>query len=626
MKNFFRNLKIGFFSFLLLAALLSSCDISEIADDYDLPVKAYLEEASSTPYFSGYTLSVSAATDSAGYRCVGSAEALVITFSISNPRNLALKVEYSFPENSGATASSSGTTDSSSSSGTSGTSGTSSSSNSSGTSGTTGNTTLELSGNSAVITIPEDVLSVIDGDTDKFDISPTVDLFTVEDGAAKQVDSESIPLRCNTVPTAVSNAITMMYSNDNTLVVCLELPSEDKDAKYISVYGHTFDIESLPASSGGWTLYKDSFTPGKLNPTADGYEYSAKNGGTSYYVKTDISDLLNKSLFTIGISVTDKGGLSSSTHSIPSKVVKASKPVLYHDSAEVSSDDSFEQDSGQDYAKFTLYSSSGGTISYILTDSSGNEIANSSGSSPIYLELYPSEDGSAATYTLTATASPANTLKSDELSVSFTVKSRPLTLESSAGDSNTIEVSTADDDDGNAATYTYKLTPSEDATLDYEIQKDGNSFSSGSDVSITVDKGFSLALPEGTYSVSATLKKSYHESVGIVQTITVTVPENSGEVKITTPADLAFSAALSDSTYTITATSDDVTKSVTSWTIYVASNGIDITSTAGFTVSAVAGSKPTVVLPDSLVSGTYTIEITAVYEGKTYSGSVPFTK
>lgn len=623
MKNFFRNLKIGFFSFLLLAALLASCDISEIADDYDLPVKAYLEEASSTPYFSGYTLSVSAATDSAGYRCVGSAEALVITFSISNPRNLALKVEYSFPENSGATASSSGTTDSSSSSGTSGTSGTSSSSNSSssGTSGTTGNTTLELSGNSAILIIPKDVLSDIDGDTDKFDISPTVNLFTVEDGAAKQVDSKSIPLRCNTVPTAVSNAMTMMYSNDNILVVCLELPSEDKDAKYISVYGHTFDIESSQASSGGWTL--SSSKPENLNPTADGYEYSAKNGGTSYYVMTDISDLLNKSLFTIGISVTDKGGLSSSTHSIPSRVAKASKPVLYHDSAEVSSG-SFEQDSGQDYATFTLSSSSSGTISYILTDSSGNEIANSSGSSPIYLELYPSEDGSEATYSLTATASSANTLESDELSVSFTVKSRPLTLESSAGDSNTIKVSTADDDDGNAATYTYKLTPSEDATLDYEIKKDGNSFSSGSDVSITADKGFSLALSEETYSVSATLKKSYHESVGIVQTITVTVPENSGEVTITTPADLAFSAALSDSKYIITATSGnvDVTESVTSWTIKVLdSSGSDVTTAAGFTVNA-----NTVKLPTSLHSDSYTISIVAVYNETSYSGTYSFTQ
>lgn len=100
-----------------------------------------------------------------------------------------------------------------------------------------------------------------------------------------------------------------------------------------------------------------------------------------------------------------------------------------------------------------------------------------------------------------------------------------------------------------------------------------------------------------------------------------------GSVEISTP-DLSFSASLADSTYTITATSSgsDVTTSVTSWSVKVASGGIDITSVAGFTVAATAGSKPTVVLPDDLASGTYTIEISGTYGGTVYSDSIEFTK
>lgn len=101
----------------------------------------------------------------------------------------------------------------------------------------------------------------------------------------------------------------------------------------------------------------------------------------------------------------------------------------------------------------------------------------------------------------------------------------------------------------------------------------------------------------------------------------------SGSVNISTPG-LTFAADLSGSTYTITATSfgSEVATSVTAWNVKVAANGVDITDAAGFKVTAAEGSKPTVVLPDGLVSGTYTIEVSGTYAGTVYSGSIEFKK
>lgn len=616
LQEFSKILKSKIFSFFLvlkiimifaLAAFFSSIFVS--CEYYDVPVKSYLEDYLSSASFLTYSMSVSpAATDSEGFPCIGSDQDLVITYLISNPGNRILSAEVLFPSGSGAT---------------------------------TENTSFSLSGNSAVLTIGKSVLSEIDGDVSTFNISPTVNLYSLSSSSIIKSDSKSIPLRCNTVPTEISNAVSMMFSDSSSynenLVVCIELPAEDKDIRYFSVYDHTFDLDSSDLASNGWILYKGDFPLGTLSVAAEEYnskfEYSQKNGGETYYVLTDISDLLSKELFDIGISVTDKGGLKSAEYTIGSKVEKLTSPVLIHNSEQVSSGAEFEANSNEDYASFTLSydgSASNVSISYTVTDSSGAEAASGSGSSPVNFELYPAEDGSSRSYIVKAFAFGDYVLDSDEISVSFDVKGSELSIKSNVESSSSggaTEVSV-----GSSKKFSYNLIPSSSGNLIYSITKDGeNSALYSSSDSTNGDSvsasGISFELGEGTYSIEATLKKSYHKDASFSQKITVLNSQESGGIEISTPSALNFSVSNSGLTYTITASdgTKDITSSVSSWNIYVASNGIDITSVVNITVNATAGSDPTVELPSDFAAGTYSMEITAVYNGLTYSGSIQFT-
>lgn len=600
MKKSFRSRFFSFFPSKIILILL--CAIFVSCEDYDLPIKAYLEENSSIPYFTGYSMSVSpAATDPEGFPCVGSDEDLVVTYQISNPKNVKISLEVSFPEGSGASS---------------------------------GNTSVSVSDDfsSASLTIPKSVLSAIDGSPETFDISPSANLLLVKNSddddddeeTSENVDSLSFSLRCNTVPTAVSNATSMMFSDNenylNNLVVCVELPPEDTDAKYLIVYGNSFDLENLDESPRtGWKIFKDSFTPGELSSTVtkSGYEYENQNGGTNYYILTDVQDLLNKDLFTIGIFVSDKGGLMSDEYQIPSKTQQLSSPVLKHASAEVSSGEEFEQDDGLDYASFTIESSEADAlVIYDVLDSNGNEITSGNSSSPVSFTLYPETDGSAKTYTLTSSASKAGYVDSDTLSVSFSVSGSALSISSnveSVDENTAAEISSS----GN---FTYILTSSSPGNLAYTITKDGEDFASsqnGEDIS-----SVSFELGSGTYVVEATLKKTYHKEASFKQTLTV---ENiqSGGTAVEIPSSLKFTAEKSGSAYIIHAFDgeNDVTSSVGNWEIYVESGGVDVTS-QGFVVSTAIYSGASVAFPDDVASGTYIIKITAVYEGAVYSDSI----
>lgn len=610
MKKFFQNGFFSFFSFsskiilILLCALFVSCEY------YDLPIKAYLEENSSIPYFLGYSMSVqAAATDPEGFPCIGSDEDLVVTYQISNPKNVQISLEVFFPDGSGASAQ---------------------------------NTSVSVSEDfsSASLTVPKSVLSSVDGNTETFDISPVANLLVVKnsdddeadvDVSTEKVDSISFSLRCNSVPTAVSNAVSMMFSDNenylNNLVVCVELPSSDTDAKYLTVYGNSFDLENLDESPrAGWKIFKDSFTLGELSSTVtkSGYEYSNKNGGTNYYILTDIQDLLNKDLFTIGITVVDKGGLVSEECQIPSKTQRLSSPVLKHDSAEVSAGEEVAQDSGEDFASFTLEAAqnvSGENVSYIVTDSSGSEITSESFGSSVSFKLYPETDGSAKTYKVTATASAAGYVDSDEYSLEFSVSGSALSLSSnveSADENTPAEISSS----GN---FTYILTPSSSGNLVYSITKDGENFASSSDSENgeeISESGKSFSLGSGTYVVEAVLKKSYHKEASLKQAFTVSATQ-SGEISVVVPSSLKFFAEKSGSTYTIHATDgeSDVTSSVSSWEISVESGGLDVTS-RGFDVSTAIYSGASVTFPDDAAAGTYIIKIKAAYEGEVYSDSI----
>lgn len=585
-----------------LCALFVSCEY------YNLSVKSYLEENSLIPYFLGYSMSVqSAAKDSEGFPCVGSDEDLVVTYQISNPKNVQILLEVSFPDGSGASAQ---------------------------------NTSVSVSDDfsSASLTISKGVLAAVDGNIQTFDISPTANLLVVKNSddevdekVDEKVDSISFSLRCNSVPTAVSNAVSMMFSDNenylNNLVVCVELPPNDTDAKYLTVYGNKFDLENLDESPrSGWRIFKNEFTLGELSSTVtkSGYEYSNKNGGTNYYILTDIQNLLNKDLFTIGISVVDKGGLQSDEYQIPSKTQWLSSPVLKHDSAEVSSGEEVVLDSGEDFATFTLeavQNVSGEVVSCKVTDSSGNEITSEISGSPVSFTLYPENDGSSKTYRLTATASAAGYVDSDEYSVEFSVSGSALSLSSnveSADENTPAEISSI----GN---FTYILKPSVSGNLIYSITKDGENFASSAD-SENGDEipssGKSFSLESGTYVIEAVLKKVYHKAANFKQTLTVSATQG-GEISVVIPSSLKFSAEKSGSTYTILASDggSDVTFSVSSWEISVESDGLDVTS-HGFDVRTAIYSGASVTFPDDIASGTYIIKIKAVYEGAVYSDSV----
>lgn len=596
MNKFFRNLQFKFFPFLLFAAVLSALLVS--CEYYDLPVKSYLLENSAVPCFSGYSFSLPAVDDPAGFACVGSAEDLVIEYAVSNPKSLELRAKVSFPEKSGASAR---------------------------------NTSLSVSSGSVLLTIPRGVLSSLDGDTESFDISPSLSLFVAGGEEDEEADSMFIKLRCNSVPAAVSNAVPMMFSGsssfNNNLVVCIELPADDRDAKYLEVNGHIFDLEEDLSSglvSGGWTLYKDSFPLGTLvsTVTKPGYEYSAKSGGSSYFVLTDVPNLLSRKVFTVGISVTDKGGLKSDESQISSKTLQAGNPVLKHGSEEVADKGVYPQDEGEEYATFSLEipeSISGAVVSYSIVDSDGNAAASGSGSPPVFFTLCPAEDGSDRTYILTASASAANYVDSDSVSLQFAVAGGALSLESSAGAEENIEVSSS------GKNYSYTLLPSTAGTLEYKITRDGGEYLTGSASAGT--EGVAFDFGGGTYVVEAILKKSYYKEASFKQTITVKVTQQGG-TEIVVPESVEFAKAETKAgsvlVCRISASADggDITQNIENWNIAVLADGIDISSAAGITVET-SGGYPEVKIPDGLAAGKYMIKITADYNGETYSDSIP---
>lgn len=590
-KRFLRNFVAAAFGTFFASAFIS-CEY------YDLPVKAYFEENSSAAYFSGYSMSVSpAAVDSDGFPCIGSQQDLVITYSIANSSNLPLKAELSFPSESGATSE---------------------------------NTSFSLSGSTAVLRIEKSLLAALDGDIEKFDISPTVNLFAAKsDQVFSRADSKSISLRCNTVPSEISNAVPMMYSGSSSfhenLVVCLELPAENTDAKTLTVYGRSFSLESdgSPAQdSSGWTLYKNSFPLGALSVSASEsnskFEYSAKNGGTSYFVLTDISDLLSRDVFSIGIKVSDKGGLESPEHIISSKIIKLDPPVLKNNSSIVSQNAEIAQDSGEDYASFELSGAGGSSISYVVSDSSGTEVLRGSGSSPLSFSLYPDEDGGARSYVVKAAASGGYALDSDEFSVNLSVKGSALSLNSNLDDSQGGSVFA-----GSGGTFTYRLIPSSDGKLIYTIKKGAETKFSSSD-SINGDAvdadGLLFSLDAGDYTVEAVFKKPYHVKAEFSQAVTVTSSQGGG-VSIETPAVSFFAFCSSESNgerYTIEAMNgnESITSEISSWNIYVSSGGIKL-------ASGLIAAGNSVLIPSGFKKENCAIEITAVYGGKTYSDSIP---
>ncbi len=247
---------------------------------------------------------------------------------------------------------------------------------------------------------------------------------------------------CNSPPPAINNAMGQMYSDagasiDERLVVAVQLPQfplTAPDWKSLVAVDkrtgtvHQFDFDPPKTStlidgteSNGWTIATSA--PAGLGPTySGGPTFSPMAGeGVVYYIVTDIDNLTYMEPFLIDLTIKDQGGLTNPIE-IPSHAVKLAPPTCNINVASVSNT------LDQAYVEFIIHApanASDATLHYAIADSSGNPVADTSGSATEHVgdatfRLYPKLDGSAENYTISqAYATKTGWMDSDDAAATF---------------------------------------------------------------------------------------------------------------------------------------------------------------------------------------------------------------
>ncbi len=247
-------------------------------------------------------------------------------------------------------------------------------------------------------------------------------------------------------PPAINNAMGQMQNDpassiNERLVVCVQLPLlrgaldwksfvvTDKRTETV----HSYDFAKIDGSrtnviqngteSNGWTIYNSANPPSMMGPTySGGPTFSWMTGeGAVYYIVTDVNNLSSVEPFQIALTLKDDSGLTNPIE-IPSHAVKLAPPTCNINVASVSNT------LDQAYVEFIIHApanASDATLHYAIADSSGNPVADTSGSATEHVgdatfRLYPKLDGSAENYTISQTyASKTGWMDSDDAAATF---------------------------------------------------------------------------------------------------------------------------------------------------------------------------------------------------------------
>ena len=247
---------------------------------------------------------------------------------------------------------------------------------------------------------------------------------------------------CNSPPSKINNALGQMYSDagasiDERLVVAVQLPQlpvTAPDWKSLVAVDkrtgtvHQFDFDPPKTStlidgteSNGWTIATSA--PAGLGPTfPGGPTFSPMSGeGVVYYIVTDVDNLTYMEPFRIGLTIKDEGGLTNEID-IPSHAVKLAPPTCNINVASVSNT------LDQAFVEFIIHApanASDATLHYAIADSSGNPVADTSGSATEHVgdatfRLYPKINGVPETYTISqAYATKTGWIDSDDAAATF---------------------------------------------------------------------------------------------------------------------------------------------------------------------------------------------------------------
>ncbi len=226
---------------------------------------------------------------------------------------------------------------------------------------------------------------------------------------------------CNSAPSKITNALGQLQTDtassiNERLVIALQLPPAPTqgimDWKSLCVTdtrsGAVHEFAFSPARSttipdgtvsNGWTV--TAVEPTGLGPSYPGGRAFTPEatGGVVYYVVTDVDNAAGLEPFDIILSIKDQGGLENPT-TIPSHEVKLDTPTCSVTVARV------ENTYAVPYYDVVIHAPANApdaTLHYAITDSSGNSIADISGSATEHVgdttfRLYPKADGSDENY------------------------------------------------------------------------------------------------------------------------------------------------------------------------------------------------------------------------------------
>lgn len=283
-----------------------------------------------------------------------------------------------------------------------------------------------------------------------------------------QSDFRGPEIYCNSLPQAINNALGQMHSDagasiNERLVIALQLPSGREEMPqsnpslppiYRIVYNdwnklvatdkrtgsaHEFAFDryiNLDSTTGpsqgtisdgiefnGWTIHNSSNPPSPLDPTYSGgptFTPSSAEGDV-YYIVTDVDNLSSVVPFQIELTIVDDAGLTNPIE-IPSHVSQLAAPTCNINVASVSNT------LDQAYVEFIIHApanASDATLHYAIADSSGNPVADTSGSVTEHVgdatfRLYPKINGDPETYTISqAYASKTGWMDSDDAAATF---------------------------------------------------------------------------------------------------------------------------------------------------------------------------------------------------------------
>ncbi len=495
-----------FASLLILTAaalIFSSCEIADSSPEEYLRNYGYIAEVTSAtlkPADTSYSYGIS----SDGAVNIPSGTDWTVTFDISNDGDFPLRIDLSFPDGSKAHAETKVITS------------TDSDGNQTSTSEAGNCTFTKISNTKATLVLSDSLLSDIDG-TDDYNISPTLTLYKADDNSPQS--KYTLALKCNTAPGSPS-AVSQMYSDSSSSinerqVICFDLPPLASDVTQLTVSAngqtHHYDISAgVPAARAGdtWTLQTSS--PSGLSSTISGESASA----TTYYLVTNIDNLTSLPIFMVTLTLTDSLGLSTSVQ-IPSKELKLTKPTSTISASETNTDE-------QDYVEFVINApsnNSAATINYVLKNSSGDLIADISGSTSRHagtttFRLYPKTDGTTEIYTLSTCYASASGWQDSadaatDIGASGNISVTGTTLASPT--SNLSSFST-----GASGSMDYKVSGPEGSTIVYEVTKtvvsDSSTSSSLNENGSTESPATIRLTPAHSQSVTSHAEKTYHKN------------------------------------------------------------------------------------------------------------------